>query len=58
MVARAEDTFASEAGQRLQKEWGLDETYEARIHITLGYPAGMERPKAKPRKDGRIKRVS
>jgi nitroreductase len=58
MVARAEDTFASEAGQRFQKEWGIDETYEARIHVTLGYPATPEPPKAKPRKDARIKRIS
>ncbi|MHB9291280.1 putative NADPH-flavin oxidoreductase [Hollandina sp. SP2] len=58
MVARAEDTFSSELGQRLQKEWGIDETYEAKIHVTLGYPADAKPPAAKPRKDGRIIRVS
>jgi nitroreductase len=58
MVARAEDTFASELGQRLQKEWGIDEICEAKIHVILGYPADTEHPKAKPRKDGRIVRVS
>jgi nitroreductase len=57
MVARAEDTFSSELGQRLQKEWGIDETYEAKIHVTLGYPADTKPPTAKPRKDGRIIRV-
>jgi nitroreductase len=57
MVARAEDTFGSELGQRLQKEWGVDETYEAKIHVTLGYPADSKPPVAKPRKDGRIIRV-
>jgi nitroreductase len=57
MVARAEETFASALGQQLQKEWGIDETYEAKIHVTLGYSADTERPTAKPRKDGRIKRI-
>jgi nitroreductase len=57
MVARAEDTFSSELGRRLQKEWGIDETYEAKIHVTLGYPADTKPPVAKPRKDGRIIRV-
>jgi nitroreductase len=57
MVARAEDTFSSELGRRLQKEWGIDEIYEAKIHITLGYPADTKPPVAKPRKDGRIIRI-
>ena len=57
MVARAEDTFSSELGRRLQKEWGIDETYEAKIHVTVGYPADAKPPTAKPRKDGRIIRV-
>ncbi|MDR2400694.1 MAG: nitroreductase family protein [Deferribacteraceae bacterium] len=58
MVARAEDTFSSELGQRLQKEWGIDEACEAKIHITLGYPAGDTPATAKPRKENRIVRVS
>jgi nitroreductase len=58
MVARAEDTFSSELGRRLQKEWGIDETYEAKIHVTLGYPADAKPPTAKPRKEGRIKRIT
>jgi nitroreductase len=57
MVARAEDTFSSDLGRRIQKEWGIDETYEAKIHITLGYPADAKPPVAKPRKDGRIIRI-
>lgn len=56
MVMRAEDTFSSELGQKLQKEWGIDETYEAKAHITLGYPAG-EVTYVKPRKENRIKVV-
>jgi nitroreductase len=57
MIARAEDTFTSAVGQSLQKQWGIDETYEAKIHVTLGYPAGSGLPKAKPRKDGRVKKI-
>ncbi|MDR1644503.1 MAG: nitroreductase family protein [Tannerellaceae bacterium] len=57
IVARAEDTFASELGQRLQKEWGISYDYEATIHVTLGYPADDAPPKAKPRKERRIIRV-
>jgi nitroreductase len=57
VVARAEDTFSSELGQRLQKEWGIDETCEAKVHVTLGYPDYTKSPATKPRKDGRIIRV-
>ena len=56
MVARAIETFATEEGWKIQKEWGLDESYEAKVHIALGYPDG-DWPTAKPRKDGRIIRV-
>jgi nitroreductase len=56
MVARAEDTFSSELGQKLQKEWGIDESREAKIHVTLGYPSG-DRPAAKPRKENRVRRI-
>jgi hypothetical protein len=54
MIARAEDTFSSALVQRLQKECGIDETYEAKIHVTLGYPADDKPPVAKSRKSGRI----
>ncbi|MDL2229072.1 nitroreductase family protein [Treponema sp. OttesenSCG-928-L16] len=53
MVMRAEDSFASELGQGLQKEWGIDEHYEARVHVVLGYREGPM-PAAKPRKENRI----
>ena len=56
IVARAVETFSSEEGQNIQKEWGLDEHFEAKVHITLGYPDG-NKPLAKPRKDDRIKRI-
>ncbi|MDR0796235.1 MAG: nitroreductase family protein [Tannerella sp.] len=56
IVARAEDTFSSDVGQKLQNEWGIDNSLEAKIHITLGYVDG-DYPQAKPRKENRIKRV-
>ena len=56
MIMRAEDTFSSELGQKLQKEWGVDESYQAKIHIALGYPDGTT-PQGKPRKENRIKVV-
>ncbi|MDR1957244.1 MAG: nitroreductase family protein [Treponema sp.] len=56
MVMRAKDTFSSALGQKLQKEWGIDESYEAKVHIALGYPAG-EVTYVKARKENRIKVV-
>lgn len=66
MVARAEDTFASELGKDLLRKWGIAEGlddewgivkgYEAKIHVTLGYPADKT-PNAKPRKENRVKVV-
>lgn len=56
MVMRAQDTFANEFAQQVLKEWNIPPQYEAKVHITLGYRTG-QKPKAKPRKDGRIIRV-
>lgn len=53
MVARATETFATPRGKEIQKEWGIDESYQARIHVTLGYPEGSL-PKHKERKEGRV----
>lgn len=38
IMGRAEETFESELGSAMQKEWGIAENYEAKVHITLGYP--------------------
>jgi hypothetical protein len=54
IVARGEETFSSERGQALLKEWGVPETYVARCFVLLGYCAG-EYPKEKPVKAGRYK---
>jgi nitroreductase len=56
LVGRARDAFASEFGQKLQRDWGISEDYEARFHVALGYMDG-ELPKAKPRREDRIKRI-
>lgn len=55
MVMRAQETFSSELGQKLQAEWGIGDDYEAKAHITLGYPEGAAQ--AKPRKENRIRRM-
>ena len=52
LIARAEETFATERGKEVQSAWGLDETYEAKLHVLLGYSAEDPRT-AKPRRDGR-----
>ncbi len=57
LIGRAGEAMASELGQKLQKEWGVAEDYEARYHVVLGYVDG-ELPKPKPRREGRVKRVS
>jgi nitroreductase len=54
MIARGEETFASEWGQNLLREWEIPEGYIARCFILLGYCKG-EYPQSKPRKAGRCK---
>ncbi len=54
IVSRAEETFDSEAGAAILREWGVPENYIARCFVTLGYCDG-EYPKAKPRKENRSK---
>lgn len=56
MIMRAEDTFSSELGQELQRKWDIDKSYQAKVHIALGYPDGQT-PQGKPRKENRIKVV-
>ena len=49
IVARGEETFASEIGAALLREWSIPENYIARCFVTLGYCDG-EYPLPKPRK--------
>lgn len=56
IVARGEETFDSEEGAALLREWGVPENYIARCFVLLGYVSG-EYPEEKPRKAGRIQIV-
>ena len=55
-IGRAEETFATEYGQKLRKEWGVSDDMIPVCHVLLGYREGPE-PHAKPRKEGRIIKV-
>lgn len=56
IVARGEETFDSEAGAALLREWGVPDYYVARCFALLGYIEG-DYPYGKPRKAGRYKIV-
>jgi nitroreductase len=56
IIARAKELFETETGKKYMKEWNIDESYEGKIHIILGYPEG-EKPEAKSRNEGRIIRI-
>lgn len=55
-VHRAREVFASEEGQALLKQWGIQGDYAGVGHCILGYPAGPL-PQAKPRREHTIYRV-
>lgn len=52
-IHRAKQTFETEEGKKLMKEWGLDENYVGIGNCILGYP-NDKLPEAKPRKDDYI----
>ena len=54
IVSRGYETFASDEGKELMKEWGVPEGYECQGFVILGYING-EQPHSKPRKPGRVK---
>ena len=54
IVSRAEETFVTEEGQKLLKEWGVPDNYTCRAFVALGHIAG-DYPHAKPRTEGRVK---
>jgi len=56
IVARGEETFGSEAGAAMLREWGVPENYIARCFVLLGYVNG-EYPRGKTRRAGRGKIV-
>ncbi|MDO5110202.1 MAG: nitroreductase family protein [Erysipelotrichaceae bacterium] len=56
IIGRAEQTFDTETGRKLMKEWDIPEDYIARCFVILGYIDGPY-PSVKPRKEGRIRIV-
>ena len=56
IVSRGAETFASEAGKELLKEWDIPENYGCVCFVVLGYIDG-EIPHTKPRRKDRIKIV-
>ena len=55
-IGRAEETFATEYGQKLRREWAIPEDMVPVGFLLLGYREGPK-PHAKPRKEGRIIRT-
>lgn len=56
IIGRAEQTFDTDPGRQLMKEWDIPEDYIARCFVLLGYIDGPY-PSMKPRKEGRIQIV-
>ncbi|MBP2640522.1 MAG: nitroreductase family protein [Firmicutes bacterium] len=56
-IGRAAETFETEDGKEIIKDWNIGEDYTAVAHCILGYPEGNS-PKAKPRKEFVVKRIS
>ncbi len=56
IIARAEDTFATEYGAALLQEWQVPAGYLPRCFVLLGYCQGAY-PGEKPRKEGRYRIV-
>ena len=54
IISRGAETFDSEEGQSLMREWGVPEGYACQGFVILGYIDG-EQPHSKSRKPGRIK---
>ena len=57
IISRGEETFDSEAGKKLMKEWEVPEGYSCQGFVILGYIDG-EQPQSKPRKTNRVKIIS
>lgn len=56
IISRGAETFDSEEGRKMMREWGVPEGYTCQGFVILGYIDG-EQPHSKPRKPGRIKVV-
>ena len=56
IISRGAETFDSEEGREMMREWEVPEEYACQGFVLLGYIDG-EQPHSKPRKPGRIKVV-
>ena len=56
IISRGEETFLSNYGKKLLKDWEIPDNYSAICFVILGYING-EQPQSKPRKPGRIKLI-
>lgn len=56
IISRGAETFDSEEGREMMREWKVTEGYACQGFVILGYIDG-EQPHSKPRKPGRIKVV-
>jgi len=54
IISRGEETFVSDEGKALLREWEIPENYSAICFVILGYIDG-EQPQTKPRKANRVK---
>ncbi len=54
IISRGAETFVSNEGQELLREWEIPENYSAICFVILGYIDG-EQPHTKPRKANRVK---
>ena len=54
IISRGEETFESEEGAAILKEWDIPENYSCICFVIFGYIDG-EQPQTKPRKPGRVK---
>lgn len=54
IISRGEETFLSDEGQSLLKEWEIPENYSCICFVIFGYIDG-EQPHTKPRKEDRVK---
>ncbi len=52
-INRARETFETEEGRSLLREWGIDENYIGVGYCIIGYPEG-DIPQPRARKEGRI----
>jgi nitroreductase len=55
-IGRANETFETDEGKEIIKDWNIGDNYHAVGHCILGYPDG-DMPKAKPRKKYVVKKI-